>query len=77
MRRISGFATTNRKQGKDGLNMRFIVNDNCIACGLCTGICPDVFSMDGDYARAKDEEVSGTVEEKAKEANLPKETIKG
>lgn len=48
--------------------MRFTVNDNCIACGLCPGICPDVFSLDGDKAEAKDKDVSGAVESKAKEA---------
>ena len=26
--------------------MKFTVNENCIACGLCTGICPEVFSLD-------------------------------
>ncbi|MGN0346849.1 MAG: ferredoxin [Lachnospiraceae bacterium] len=24
------------------------VNENCIGCGLCTGICPEVFSMTED-----------------------------
>ena len=32
------------------------VNENCIACGLCTNICPDVFSIGGEgFAIAKDE----------------------
>ena len=29
--------------------MKAVVNQNtCIGCGLCVGICPDVFSMDSD-----------------------------
>lgn len=48
--------------------MKFAVNDNCIACGLCTGICPDVFTLDSDIAQAADEDVKGAVETKAKEA---------
>jgi len=32
------------------------VNGNCIGCGLCTNICPDVFLMtDEGVAAAKDE----------------------
>jgi len=48
--------------------MQFAVNDNCIACGLCTGICPDVFSLEGDKAQAVQEDVKGEVEAKGKEA---------
>lgn len=25
--------------------MHATVNENCIGCGLCNGICPEVFSM--------------------------------
>lgn len=25
--------------------MRYYVNEKCISCGLCTSICPEVFSM--------------------------------
>jgi len=28
--------------------MKATVNENCIACGLCIGICGDIFSMGGD-----------------------------
>jgi len=30
------------------LDMRATVNDSCIGCGLCTGTCPDVFTMGED-----------------------------
>lgn len=48
--------------------MKFKVNDNCVACGLCQGICPEVFTLDGDKAQAKNENVQGEIEKKAKEA---------
>ncbi len=36
--------------------MQAYVNESCIGCGLCTGICPGVFAMtDEGVARAKDE----------------------
>ncbi|MBP5261602.1 MAG: ferredoxin [Clostridiales bacterium] len=25
--------------------MKYTVNDNCIGCGMCTGICGNVFSI--------------------------------
>ena len=25
--------------------MKYFVNENCIGCGLCTEICPEVFSL--------------------------------
>ena len=28
--------------------MKATVNENCIACGLCTGICGEIFTMGGD-----------------------------
>lgn len=38
--------------------MKFKVNDGCIGCGLCSQICPNVFSMsDEGLAQAIDEEV--------------------
>ena len=50
--------------------MKFNVNENCIACGLCTGICPEVFSLDSgdEIAQAKDQDVSGETGDKALEA---------
>lgn len=38
--------------------MRYIVNESCVGCGLCTGICPEVFTMTEEgVAKAIDEEV--------------------
>ena len=50
--------------------MKFTVNENCIACGLCTGICPDIFSLDSgdEIAQAKDQETEGATKDKAIEA---------
>ena len=28
--------------------MKYVVNEGCIGCGLCTGTCPEVFSMTDD-----------------------------
>ena len=28
--------------------MNAIVNESCIGCGLCNGICPEVFTMGDD-----------------------------
>lgn len=32
--------------------MRVNVNEDCIGCGLCENMCPEVFRMDGDRSRA-------------------------
>ena len=45
------------------------VNENCIGCGLCTNLCPGVFTMtDEGVAAARDEifpEQEGQVQEAA------------
>ena len=39
--------------------MKYQVNENCIGCGLCIGICPNVFQMsDEGVAKAVVDEVS-------------------
>ena len=51
--------------------MTAYVNENCIGCGLCTGICPEVFSMtDENVAVASGEILSGqeTVVQEAAES---------
>ena len=49
--------------------MNVHVNENCIGCGLCTTMCPDVFTMtDEGVAAARDEilpEWEGQVQEAA------------
>ena len=38
--------------------IKYRVNENCIGCGLCAGICPEVFSMtDEGVATAIETEV--------------------
>ena len=49
--------------------MKYVVNDNCIGCGLCAGICPEVFSMTDDgVAAAIKSEVPDAVQGSAEEA---------
>ena len=49
--------------------MKYVVNDNCIGCGLCAGICPEVFSMTDDgVAAAIKSEVPDAVLSSAEEA---------
>lgn len=49
--------------------MRYYVNENCIGCGLCTNICPDVFVMtDAGVAIASVNDVATELMPKAKEA---------
>jgi len=48
--------------------MKAFVDENvCISCGLCEGVCPDVFSLDTGIAVAT-EEVAGEFEDAAREA---------
>ena len=49
--------------------MKYFVNENCIGCGLCTSICPEVFAMSEEgTAVASGDEVEHNNLEKAKEA---------
>lgn len=49
--------------------MKFKVNENCIGCGLCAGICPEVFDMtDAGVAAAVDQEIDAEFENTAQEA---------
>ena len=48
--------------------MRYRVNDNCIGCGLCESICPEVFSIQGSVAVAVEDEVPESALASAAEA---------
>ena len=48
--------------------MKYFVNDNCIGCGLCESICPEVFSIQGDVAVAIEGDVPATALATAAEA---------
>lgn len=52
--------------------MEYTVTQDCIGCGLCAGLCPDVFEMGEDgyshvHADPKDEETRELAEQ-AKES---------
>ena len=39
--------------------MHYIVNNDCIGCGLCVGTCPEVFYMkNNETAAAREEDIS-------------------
>lgn len=47
----------------------FKVNENCIGCGACTAVCPEVFDLNGDgLAENVLGEVPAELEASAKEA---------
>ena len=49
--------------------MKFAVNENCIACGLCVSICPEVFALnDEGVSQAKQQPKSKDEEERAEKA---------
>lgn len=54
-----------------------IDSDECIACGLCPDIAPEVFEMGDDVAVTKVEEVPAEHEDDVREAaeNCPTEAI--
>ena len=46
--------------------MRYYVDENCIGCGLCEGMCPEVFHMaETGVAVAIDEPISNEAFDKA------------
>jgi ferredoxin len=55
----------------------WVDEDACTGCGLCVDVCPEVFEMDGDTARAKGGELSDEEVECADEAadSCPVEAI--
>ena len=44
------------------------VNENCIGCGLCTGICPTAFLMTDEGVAAARDEIFPEQEAQAREA---------
>ena len=49
--------------------MRYKVNENCIGCGQCASICPEVFALtDEGVARAEAGHVDGEIDKSAQEA---------
>ena len=46
--------------------MKYFVNDSCIGCGLCEGICPEIFEIVDGVAVAKDVETDLATAEDAK-----------
>ncbi len=49
--------------------MKFFVNNNCIGCGLCAGVCPEVFEItDTGVAHAIEDDVPETLHESAQDA---------
>ncbi|MBR2929172.1 MAG: ferredoxin [Oscillospiraceae bacterium] len=48
--------------------MKFLVNENCIGCGLCTNTCPEVFHMNDGVAVADPNPVDPALEGSATEA---------
>lgn len=49
--------------------MKAIVKDNCIACGLCIDMCPEVFQMgDDNLAKVLKDPVPADLEDTVREA---------
>lgn len=49
--------------------MKYHVNENCISCGMCVTVCPEVFEMGEDgFAKATEGDIDGALEEGAREA---------
>lgn len=34
-----------KEKRKDASSMKYVVNENCIGCGLCVSTCPEYFTM--------------------------------
>lgn len=53
------------------------VNENCIGCGMCAGICPEVFRMTDENVAVASEEVLPEQEMAVQEAadNCPVSAI--
>ncbi|MFY9114536.1 MAG: ferredoxin [Dethiobacteria bacterium] len=43
--------------------MRVMVNEECILCGLCVDLCPEVFELGDEFAFAKNRVIEEEHEE--------------
>ena len=48
--------------------MNAYVNGNCIGCGLCASVCPDVFTLTDEGVAAARDEIDPGQEEMVREA---------
>ena len=48
--------------------MKAFVNEDCIGCGMCEGICPDVFSITDDGVAEAVDEIDEEFEDAVQEA---------
>ncbi|MBN1818289.1 MAG: ferredoxin, partial [Sedimentisphaerales bacterium] len=48
--------------------MRAIVTDDCISCGQCVDVCPEVFTMGPEKAEVKMGDIPEELQEQAREA---------
>lgn len=49
--------------------MKYYVNETCIGCGMCCGVCPNVFSMnEAGLAEAIEQDIDPADEAEAENA---------
>ena len=49
--------------------MKAFVDENvCISCGLCEGICPEIFTLETGVSVAKEGDVSAELQDATREA---------
>jgi ferredoxin len=48
--------------------MKARITEDCISCGLCVDICPDVFEMGEERAQVKMGNIPGEFEKAARQA---------
>lgn len=57
--------------------MNVKITDDCVSCGVCVDICPEVFEMGSDYAEVKSDAVIDDYEDEIRDAadSCPTEAI--